>query len=93
MGPCATRYSQHRLANVRNIYWGSVGRSPQVSQSNAMILQNNRISRELSYGGFIDELLAARGAGSPVKFIVSVMPEADGRWSDGRRVCGAGGRG
>jgi len=27
-------------------------------------------------GGFIDELLAARGAGSPVKFIVSVMPEA-----------------
>jgi transposase len=28
-------------------------------------------------GGFIDELLAARGAGSPVKFIVSVMPEAD----------------
>jgi transposase len=30
-------------------------------------------------GGFINELLAARGAGSPVKFIVSVMPEA-GRW-------------
>ena len=28
-------------------------------------------------GGFIDELLAARGAGSPVRFIVSVMPEAD----------------
>ena len=27
-------------------------------------------------GGFIDELLAARGAGSPVKFIVSVMPKA-----------------
>jgi transposase len=27
-------------------------------------------------GGFINELLAARGAGSPVKFIVSVMPEA-----------------
>ena len=27
-------------------------------------------------GGPIDELLAARGAGSPVKFIVSVMPEA-----------------
>jgi transposase len=27
-------------------------------------------------GGFIDELLAARGAGSPVKFTVSVMPEA-----------------
>jgi transposase len=27
-------------------------------------------------GGFIDELLAARGAGSPVKFIVSVMPGA-----------------
>jgi transposase len=26
-------------------------------------------------GGFIDELLAARGAGSPVKFIASVMPE------------------
>jgi transposase len=26
-------------------------------------------------GGFINELLAARGAGSPVKFIVSVMPE------------------
>ena len=26
-------------------------------------------------GGFISELLAARGAGSPVKFIVSVMPE------------------
>jgi len=28
-------------------------------------------------GGFINELLAVRGAGSPVKFIVSVMPEAD----------------
>jgi len=28
-------------------------------------------------GGFINELLAARGAGSPVKFIVSVMPEGD----------------
>ena len=27
-------------------------------------------------GGFINELLAAHGAGSPVKFIVSVMPEA-----------------
>ena len=27
-------------------------------------------------GGFINELLADRGAGSPVKFIVSVMPEA-----------------
>jgi transposase len=27
-------------------------------------------------GGPIDELLAARGAGSPVRFIVSVMPEA-----------------
>jgi transposase len=26
-------------------------------------------------GGFIEELLAARGAGSPVKFTVSVMPE------------------
>jgi len=26
--------------------------------------------------GIHDELLAARGAGSPVKFIVSVMPEA-----------------
>ena len=26
-------------------------------------------------GGFINELLAARGAGSPVKFIVSGMPE------------------
>src|SRR6201998_956516 len=26
-------------------------------------------------GGVISELLAARGAGSPVKFIVSVMPE------------------
>jgi hypothetical protein len=32
-------------------------------------------------GGFIDELLAARGAGSPVKFIVSVMPASDGRFS------------
>ena len=27
-------------------------------------------------GGFINELLAARGAGLPVKFIGSVMPEA-----------------
>jgi transposase len=27
-------------------------------------------------GGFIEELLAARGAGSPVKFTVSVMPKA-----------------
>ena len=28
-------------------------------------------------GGLSDRLLAARGAGSPVKFIVSVMPSAD----------------
>ena len=28
-------------------------------------------------GGLINELLAARGAGSPVKFIVSVMPAVD----------------
>jgi hypothetical protein len=28
-------------------------------------------------GGLIHELLAARGAGSPVKFIVSRTPEAD----------------
>ena len=28
-------------------------------------------------GGFINELLAARGAGSPVKFIVSETPAAD----------------
>ncbi len=27
-------------------------------------------------GGFINELLAARGAGSPVKFTVSLMPKA-----------------
>lgn len=27
-------------------------------------------------GGFINELLAARGAGSPVEFTVSLMPEA-----------------
>src|SRR5262249_47880078 len=33
--------------------------------------------------GFINELLAARGAGSPVKFIVSVMPEAGARRSGG----------
>ena len=37
-------------------------------------------------GGFIDELLAARGAGSPVKFIVSVMPEAVPSRSISRRV-------
>ena len=36
-------------------------------------------------GGFIDELLAARGAGSPVKFIVSVMPEAGQLPSTSRR--------
>ena len=36
-------------------------------------------------GGFIDELLAARGAGSPVKFIVSVMPEAARSPSTSRR--------
>lgn len=36
-------------------------------------------------GGFIDELLAARGAGSPVKFIVSVMPEAGRSPSTSRR--------
>jgi transposase len=36
-------------------------------------------------GGFIDELLAARGAGSPVKFIVSVMPEEDRSPSISRR--------
>ena len=28
-------------------------------------------------GGVINELLADRGAGSPAKFIVSVMPEGD----------------
>ena len=37
-------------------------------------------------GGFIDELLAARGAGSPVKFIVSVMPEAGPSPSTSRRA-------
>ena len=37
-------------------------------------------------GGFIDELLAARGAGSPVKFIVSVMPEAGRSPSTSRRA-------
>lgn len=37
-------------------------------------------------GGFIDELLAARGAGSPVKFIVSVMPEAGQLPSTSRRA-------
>ena len=37
-------------------------------------------------GGFINELLAARGAGSPVKFIVSAMPE-EGPWpSTSRRA-------
>ena len=35
-----------------------------------------RVSAARGKGGFIDELLAARGAGSPVKFIASVMPEA-----------------
>jgi transposase len=37
-------------------------------------------------GGFIDELLAARGAGSPVKFIVSVMEEAVPSPSASRRA-------
>lgn len=37
-------------------------------------------------GGFIDELLAARGEGSPVKFIVSVMPEAGRLPSTSRRA-------
>jgi len=37
-------------------------------------------------GGFIDELLAARGAGSPVKFIVSVMPEVGRSHSTSRPV-------
>jgi transposase len=37
-------------------------------------------------GGFIDELLAARGAGSPVKFIVSVMPKAGRSPSISRRA-------
>jgi len=37
-------------------------------------------------GGFIDELLAARGAGSPVKFIVSVMPGAGPSPSISRRA-------
>ena len=37
-------------------------------------------------GGFIDELLAARGVGSPVKFIVSVMPEAALSPSTSRRA-------
>ena len=37
-------------------------------------------------GGLINELLAARGAGSPVKFIVSVMPEADRSPSTSRQA-------
>jgi transposase len=37
-------------------------------------------------GGFINEVLAARGAGSPVKFIVSVMPEEDPSPSTSRRA-------
>ena len=37
-------------------------------------------------GGFIDELLAARGAGSPVRFIVSAMPEAALSPSSSRRA-------
>jgi transposase len=37
-------------------------------------------------GGFINELLAARGAGSPVKFIVSVMPGAAPSPSTSRRA-------
>ena len=37
-------------------------------------------------GGFINELLAARGAGSPVKFIVSAMPEAGPSLSISRRA-------
>jgi transposase len=36
-------------------------------------------------GEFVDELLAGRGAGSPVKFIVSVMPEAGRSPSISRR--------
>ena len=37
-------------------------------------------------GGLVDALLAARGAGSPVKFIVSVMPEAGPSPSTSRRA-------
>ena len=37
-------------------------------------------------GGLINELLAARGAGSPVKFIVSVMPEVGRSPSTSRPV-------
>ena len=37
-------------------------------------------------GGLIDELLAARGAGSPVRFIVSAMPEAALSPSSSRRA-------
>ncbi len=37
-------------------------------------------------GGFIDELLAARGAGSAVKFIVSVMPGEGPSRSTSRRA-------
>lgn len=37
-------------------------------------------------GGFINEVLAARGAGSPVKFTVSVMPEEDLLPSTSRRA-------
>ena len=37
-------------------------------------------------GGLINELLAARGAGSPVKFIASVMPEVDRSPSTSRLV-------
>jgi hypothetical protein len=36
-------------------------------------------------GGFINELLAARGAGSPVKFTVSVMQRDDRSPSSSRR--------
>lgn len=37
-------------------------------------------------GGVINELLAARGEGSPVKFIVSVMPEEGRSHSTSRRA-------
>jgi hypothetical protein len=37
-------------------------------------------------GGFVDELLAARAAGSSVKFIVSMMPETGPSLSTSRRA-------
>src|ERR1700739_3853627 len=72
--------------------WESVGTglAESMAESGHYSIDSTSVRAHLSAaggkGGFIDELLAARGAGSPVKLIVSVMPEVGPLLSTSRRA-------